>query len=107
MVSCSHLFEGGPGPETALARDGVAAPIRCSRCGTEFVERATVAHLEAEARELRKALQEIRSEGKVCEQYEICSHVSCSSSYAAWAIADAALASPSGAEPGRESGEGE
>ena len=39
-----------------------------------------------------KALEEIRNtQGKVCEIYEICEHVSCSSSYASWAIADEAL----------------
>lgn len=38
------------------------------------------------------ALEEIRNkEGKVCSQYEICEHVSCSSSYASWAIADEVL----------------
>lgn len=38
-----------------------------------------------------KALEAIRMQGKVCEIYEICEHVSCSSSYASWAIADEAL----------------
>lgn len=39
-----------------------------------------------------KALEEIRNtQGKVCEIYEICEHVACSSSYASWAIADQAL----------------
>lgn len=38
------------------------------------------------------ALQAIkRDEGKVCDEYETCEHRACQSSYAAWAIADAAL----------------
>ena len=37
-------------------------------------------------------LQIKREEGKVCDQYEICEHRSCQSSYGAWAIADRALA---------------
>ncbi|MBW1799587.1 MAG: hypothetical protein JRJ85_02550 [Deltaproteobacteria bacterium] len=39
-----------------------------------------------------KALKTIRdSQGKVCEQYELCNHPSCKSSYASYAIADKAL----------------
>lgn len=39
-----------------------------------------------------KALEEIKTEqGKVCSQYEICTHNSCRSSYNSWAIADKAL----------------
>lgn len=39
-----------------------------------------------------EALREIRvNEGKVCDHYEVCDHRACSSSYTAWAIADAAL----------------
>ncbi len=38
------------------------------------------------------ALKLIRdTQGKVCEQYEICEHESCKSSYDSWAIADATL----------------
>jgi len=32
-----------------------------------------------------------RDAGKVCADYEICDHVACDSSYAAWAISDSAL----------------
>lgn len=40
------------------------------------------------------ALYKIRSrEGRVCDNYEVCDHRACQSSYAAWAIADAALTS--------------
>ncbi len=50
---------------------------------------------EASAREverLREALLEIRNdEGRVCDVYELCDHVACASSYAAWVIADMAL----------------
>ncbi len=39
-----------------------------------------------------EALEEIRTtQGKTCAIYEICEHVACDSSYAAWAIADKAL----------------
>ncbi len=39
-----------------------------------------------------QALEEIRTtQGKTCAIYEICEHVACDSSYAAWAIADKAL----------------
>lgn len=33
-----------------------------------------------------------RDEGKVCDEFEICEHRACQSSYSAWAIADIALA---------------
>lgn len=46
----------------------------------------------AEITRLTGALERIRSEsGKVCDQFEICTHLACQSSYAAWAIADSAL----------------
>jgi hypothetical protein len=45
------------------------------------------------------ALEKIKSEeGKVCDQYEMCEHRACQSSYGAWAIADAALARLRGTE---------
>lgn len=47
---------------------------------------------EIAAREAWKALEEIKAtQGKVCENYELCSHTACQSSYNSWAIADAAL----------------
>jgi hypothetical protein len=52
---------------------------------------------------LREALMTIREKyGKVCEDYEVCVHDACASSYGAWATADAALraATPDPAEPG-------
>lgn len=40
-----------------------------------------------------EAVREIKDrEGKVCDNYDTCTHTSCQSSYAAWAIADNALA---------------
>ena len=40
------------------------------------------------------ALQKIkRDEGRVCDDFELCKHQSCASSYGAWAIADKCLAS--------------
>lgn len=41
---------------------------------------------------LEDALREIRdTQGKVCQDYMVCQHISCSSSYSSWAIADKAL----------------
>ena len=46
----------------------------------------------ARIRELEDALREIKdTQGKVCENYELCQHISCASSYNSWAIADKAL----------------
>jgi len=46
----------------------------------------------AEADRYRAALEEIRrDQGKVCAEFELCTHPACQSSYASWAIADAAL----------------
>ena len=45
-----------------------------------------------EVERLRSALQKIRDEeGKVCEEYEICDHAACRSSYRSWAYAEQAL----------------
>lgn len=39
-----------------------------------------------------KALTFIRdNEGKVCSEYETCSHVACNSSYSAWVTSDEAI----------------
>ena len=46
----------------------------------------------AAAPKYKAALEEIkRDQGRVCDNYELCRHTSCSSSYSAWAIADKAL----------------
>ena len=43
---------------------------------------------------MKAALQEIRDTyGQVCKNFDICAHVSCQSSVAAWMIADKALES--------------
>ena len=40
----------------------------------------------------KTALEKIRSEyGKVCEEFELCTHVACGSSVGAWFTADKAL----------------
>jgi len=42
--------------------------------------------------QLRAALQRIKAEcGRVCANFELCTHVACQSSVAVWMIADAAL----------------
>jgi hypothetical protein len=46
----------------------------------------------AEIARLTVALKRIHAEaGKVCDEYEVCTHRACAASYTAWAIADAAL----------------
>ncbi len=42
--------------------------------------------------DLMCALVDIRGQcGKVCDEYEICTHIACSSSHRAWELADQAL----------------
>jgi hypothetical protein len=51
-----------------------------------------MAATEREVAKYREALERIkREEGKVCQNFELCSHPACNSSYSAWAIADEAL----------------
>jgi hypothetical protein len=48
--------------------------------------------LQARLTAAERALREIKDTcGKVCEDFELCTHVACNSSYGAWAIADEAL----------------
>jgi hypothetical protein len=50
------------------------------------------ADLRADNARLTAALERIRSQcGKVCDDFELCRHRACQSSYEAWSIADAAL----------------
>ena len=47
---------------------------------------------ETERNTYRAALEEIRANyGKVCQEFELCEHPACESSYGAWATADEAL----------------
>jgi len=66
------------------------------RANGRLAEKALLAHdaaLRAELDRVRTALEEIKEkEGRVCEEFELCRHVACASSYAAWQIADAAFA---------------
>jgi hypothetical protein len=49
------------------------------------------------------ALKDIKqNEGRVCENYDTCTHTACESSYGAWVAADRALRAPSPSEAGRE-----
>lgn len=51
-----------------------------------------VAHIRKQLHLARVALAEIRDNyGKVCEEFELCTHESCRSSCAAWMLADGAL----------------
>jgi hypothetical protein len=53
------------------------------------------------ALELLEALQNIKDkEGKVCEEFELCTHISCASSYSAWAYADEAITKAKAGEKG-------
>ena len=69
-------------------------PIDCG-CVLDWNEDAasiTYCLAHAAAPKYKAALEEIkRDQGRVCENYELCRHTSCSSSYSAWAIADKAL----------------
>jgi hypothetical protein len=48
--------------------------------------------LYAEVARLRGVLERIKAEsGRVCDEYETCTHIACASSHHAWEIADAAL----------------
>jgi hypothetical protein len=48
---------------------------------------------EARAERLAEALREIKTtQGRVCEDFALCSHGACSSSYTSWVIADKTLA---------------
>ncbi len=52
----------------------------------------SIEYLYEEIDRHRKALIEIHEHcGRVCNQYEICTHVACSSSHRAWEIADKVL----------------
>ncbi len=65
------------------------------RANCQFIAhaRTDLPRLIAEVERLRTALETIRRDhGQVCDEFEICGHRACNSSYAAWAIADAALA---------------
>jgi len=47
----------------------------------------------------KKALEEIvNTQGKVCEEFEICDHIACKSSCASWFIADKALKDAEGSD---------
>lgn len=72
--------------DTATGRHAADAEfIGCSR--------TDVPALLTEVERLRAALQRIKdNEGKVCAEFELCRHVACQSSVAAWMIADATLA---------------
>lgn len=55
---------------------------------TSYHQRAPHRHRQT----FRQALEEIkRDQGNVCENFELCTHAACRSSYSAWAIADGAL----------------
>jgi len=48
--------------------------------------------LRAKAKLMQDALERIVQEcGKVCQNFEVCEHQSCGSSYLSWAIADAVV----------------
>jgi hypothetical protein len=51
-----------------------------------------VAELQKENHNFRVALETIRTcYGQVCEDFELCTHPACQSSYGAWAVADETL----------------
>lgn len=61
--------------------------------GALDAERARAEKAERERDALANALRDTRDiYGQVCENFELCEHESCRSSYSAWSLADAALA---------------
>jgi hypothetical protein len=68
--------------------DQVAADVHTWQAAEQEMEalRQRTERAEAALREIREA------QGRVCAEYDTCQHIACQSSYAAWAIADAALA---------------
>jgi len=80
--------DGKPEDEAKITSGRVSALMGMQ----DFLEAANEG-LRAEVVLLEGALQEIkREQGKVCVNFELCRHEGCRSSYASWAIADAALA---------------
>ena len=68
--------------------------LRAARLGTrvQILEKERD-KLVRQRDKLAEALQSIKgNQGKVCDEYELCHHRACASSYASWAIADEALA---------------
>lgn len=56
------------------------------------IEESILEKIDKNNKIYKKALEEIvREQGKVCSEFEICRHISCSSSCASWFIADRAL----------------
>lgn len=74
--------------------------------GMLVFQREQIEELRARLQEAEAALREIRVQGKVCPEYELCTHEWCWSSYMSWAIADAYFAAhpeaKSDAAPGTE-----
>jgi hypothetical protein len=72
--------------------------LHAAMCGgdiKQFAKEIWQSVVEISANEistLKAALEKIRDEhGKVCNEYEVCTHISCASSHAAWTIAEQAL----------------
>ncbi len=65
---------------------------RSPRSGIAGQRTYSNAKVLASAPDLLEALEQIRiHQGKVCEEYDLCSHIACKSSYSAWVIADKAI----------------
>ena len=74
-------------------------PIKCRVCGAVSVNGGWIACYDCyatgatrAAEKMIQALTEIKDTcGKVCEEFELCTHESCRSSVRAWMIAEKAL----------------
>lgn len=76
---------------TNLPYNGGMLELRYS----ELAQLAHPAPANGDAEALRAALQEIKdTQGKVCDEFELCKHRACTSSYSSWAIAADALSAP-------------
>ena len=64
-------------------KEPLLAALRLLRTATKALDALSIA---------TEALKEIRdTQGKVCDNFELCDHRACQSSYSSWAIADKAL----------------
>ena len=77
---------------TDCGRHGSCWRWACGPCLMVIITDIAERLLHSNVGLLKAALAKIKDEeGKVCLEFELCTHASCRSSYSSWAIADAAL----------------
>lgn len=97
VQSCPHKEDGwclSCAEEMVDDLDKTLMELHTRRENFEIMTKRLIA-TENERNIYRMALEEIRTNyGKVCQEFELCEHPACASSYGAWAVADEALCSP-------------